>query len=109
MEGRIFIDNTEIGIVEFKIIDANMGVIAGNFFAAEDYGQFKSEIQLLTEKNGNANSRNFNFKIFVENIKLNPVGGICLIDSEEFGEMYLDAAGISQSELEKFHNSKNDN
>ncbi len=86
-----------------------MGVIAGDFVAAGGYGKFKSEIQLLTEKNGNANSRNFNFKIFVENIELNPVGGICVIDSEEFGEIFLDAAGISQSELEKFHNSKNDN
>ena len=101
MEGRIFIDNLEIGIVEFKIIDESMGAIAGDFVAAEDYGKFKSEIQKLTEKNGNANSQNFNFKIIVENTELNPVGGICLIDSEEFGEMYLDAAGISQSELEK--------
>lgn len=102
MEGQIFIDNSEIGIVEFIIIDESMGAIGGNFVAAEDYGKFKSEVQKLTEKNGNANSQNFNFRIVVENIELNPVGGICLIDSEEFSEMYLDVAGISQSELKKF-------
>jgi hypothetical protein len=101
MEGQIFIDNSEIGIVEFKIIDEIMGAIGGNFVAVKDYGKFKSEVQKLTEKNGNANSQNFNFRIVVGSIELNPVGGICLIDSEEFGEMYLDAAGISESELEK--------
>lgn len=101
MEGQIFIDNSEIGIVEFIIIDESMGAIGGDFVAAEDYGKFKSEVQKLTEKNGNANSQNFNFRIVVENIELNPVGGICLIDSEEFGEMYLDASGISESELKK--------
>ena len=101
MEGQIFIDNCEIGIAEFKIIDVSMGAIGGNFVAEKDYGKFKSEVQKLTDKNGNANSQNFNFRIVVGNIELNPVGGICLIDSEEFGEMYLDAAGISESELKK--------
>ena len=37
----------------------------------------------------------------MENIELNPFGGISLVDSEEFAEMYLDAAGINQNELEK--------
>ncbi len=101
MEGRIFIDKSEIGIVEFKIIDESMGAIGGDFVSTEKYRKFKSEVQKLTEKNGNANSQNFNFRIIVENTELNPIGGICLIDSEEFAEMYLDAAGISQSELEK--------
>ena len=101
MEGQIFIDNSKIGIVNFKIIDESMGAIGGDFVASEDYGKFKSEIQKLTEKNGNANSRNFNFRIVMENIELNPFGGISLVDSEEFAEMYLDAAGINQNELEK--------
>lgn len=101
MKGRIYIDDSEIGNVDFKIIDESMGAIGGDFVAAEDYGKFKREIQKLTEKNGNANSQNFNFRIVVENVEFNPVGGICLSDSEEFAEMYLDAAGISQSELEK--------
>lgn len=101
MEGQIFIDNYKIGIVEFKIIDESMGAIGGDFVASEDYGKFKNEIQKLTEKNGNANSRNFNFRIVVESIELNPIGGICLVDSEEFVEMYLDAAGISENDLEK--------
>ena len=45
MEGQIFIDNSKIGIVNFKIIDESMGAIGGDFVASEDYGKFKSEIQ----------------------------------------------------------------
>ncbi|MBA0884675.1 hypothetical protein [Flavobacterium undicola] len=104
MEGQIFIDNSAIGIVNFKIIDESMGAIGGEFVATENYSNFKNEIQKLTDKNGNANSQNFNFRIILKNIELNPIGGICLIDSEEFGEMYLDAAGINQIELEKVSN-----
>lgn len=63
MKGQIFIDNSEIGIVNFKIVDKSMGAIGGEFIAAENYNKFKSEIQKLTNKNGNANSKNFNFRI----------------------------------------------
>lgn len=101
MKGQIYIDNSEIGIVNFKIVDESMGAIGGEFVAAENYSKFKSEIQKLTNKNGNANSQNFNFRIVLKNIELNPIGGICLIDSKEFGEMYLDVAGLNQGELEK--------
>jgi len=101
MEGQIFIDNSAIGIVNFKIIDESMGAIGGEFVATVNYSKFKNEIQNLTDKNGSANSQNFNFRIVLQNIELNPTGGICLIDSEKFGEMYLDAAGISQNEIEK--------
>jgi hypothetical protein len=101
MKGQIFIDNSEIGIVDFKIIDESMGAIGGDFIATEDYSKFKSEIQKLTLKNGNANSENFKFRIFVDSIEFNPIGGICVIDSEEFAEMYLDVAGLNRNELEK--------
>jgi hypothetical protein len=101
MKGRIYIDDSEIGNVDFKIIDESMGAIGGDFVAAEDYGKFKREIQKLTEKNGNANSQNFNFRIVVENVELSPFGGICLVDSVEFAEMYLDVAGIVESDLKK--------
>ena len=101
MKGQIFIDNSEIGNVEFKIIDKSMGSIGGDFVASENYEKYKSDVQKFTKKNGNANSQNFNFRIVVENIELNPIGGICLVDSEEFSEMYVDAAGISESDLKK--------
>lgn len=101
MNGIVFIDNYEIGIVDFKIIDESMGAIGGNFVATENYSRFKKEIQKLTDKNGNANSENFKFRIFIENLEFNPIGGICLEDSEEFAEMYLDVAGLNQNELEK--------
>lgn len=101
MKGQIYIDNSEIGIVNFKIVDESMGAIGGEFVAAENYSKFKSEFQKLTNKNGSANSQNFNFRIVLKNIELNSIGGICLIDSKEFGEMYLDVAGLNQGELEK--------
>ena len=101
MKGHIFIDNLEIGIVDFKVIDESMGVIGGDFIATKNYGKFKGKIQKLTEEKGNANSQDFNFRILLENLELNPIGGICLLDSEEFSENYLDAAGLSENEMKK--------
>ena len=101
MNGIVCIDDYEIGIVDFKIIDESMGAIGGNFVSTENYSIFKKEIQKLTDKNGNANSENFKFRIFIENVEFNPIGGFCLQDSEEFAEMYLDVAGLNQNELEK--------
>lgn len=62
--------------MEFKIIDESLCAIARDFVVAKDYGKFKIEVQKLTQKNGNANSQNFNFRIVLENIELNPVGRI---------------------------------
>lgn len=101
MKGQIFIDNSEIGTVNFKIIDESMGAIGGDFVATENYREFKNEVQKLTDKNGNANLENFKFRVFVDNVEFNPIGGICLTDSKEFAEIYLDVAGLTQSELEK--------
>lgn len=101
MKGQIFIDNSEIGTVNFKIIDESMGAIGGDFVATENYREVKSEVQKLTDKNGNANSENFKFRVFIDNVEFNPVGGICLTDSKEFAKIYLDVAGLTQSELKK--------
>nr|WP_314895675.1 hypothetical protein [uncultured Flavobacterium sp.] len=101
MKGFVFIDNEEIGFVNFKKIDESMGVIGGDFFANENYIKFKKDIQKLTSKYGNSNSVNYNFKVLLNNIKLNPFGGISLVDSEEFNEMYLDAAGLDENIIEK--------
>ncbi|MBP6180334.1 hypothetical protein [Flavobacterium sp.] len=63
MKGFVFIDNEEIGFVNFKKIDETMAVIGGDFFANENYTKFKKDIQKLTTKYGNANSVNYNFKV----------------------------------------------
>lgn len=101
MKGQIFIDNSEIGTVNFKIIDESMGAIGGDFVATENYREFKNEVQKLTDKNGNANSENFKFRVFIDNVEFNQIGGICLTDSKKFAEIYLDVAGLTQSELKK--------
>ena len=72
-----------------------MGAIGGSFLAAEKYKFFKKLVQMQTEKNGNASSIDFNCKITINDEKLNPIGGICLIDSQKFNEIYLDAAGLN--------------
>jgi hypothetical protein len=101
MNGSVFIADCEIGIVDFKVIDESMGTIGGDFVAAENYSRFKKVVQNLTDKNGNANSENFKFRILIDNVEFNPICGICLTDSEEFAEMYLDVARLNQNELEK--------
>lgn len=101
MKGFVFIDNEEIGFANFKNIDESMGVIGGNFFANENYTKFKKDIQKLTNKYGNANSVNYNFKVLLNGIEFNPFGGISFVDSEEFNEMYLDVAGLDGNIIEK--------
>lgn len=101
MKGFVFIDNEEIGFVNFKKIDETMGVIGGDFFANENYTKFKKDIQKLTNKYGNANSVNYNFKVLLNDIELNPFGGISFVDSEEFNEMYLDVAGLNENTIKK--------
>jgi hypothetical protein len=101
MKGFVFIDNKKIEFVNFKNIDESMGVIGGDFFANENYTQFKKDIQKLTNKYGNANSVNYNFKVLLNSIELNPFGGISLVDSEEFNEMYIDATGLDENIIEK--------
>lgn len=74
-----------------------MGAMSGGFVATEDYGILKREIQKVTKKL--LKLRGFYFRRVVKNRELNLVGRIALIDSEKFGEMHLDAAGIIESEL----------
>jgi hypothetical protein len=60
------------------------------------YKKYKERFQFLCERNGNANSDDFNFAIVLEDdTVVRPEGGVCLTDSAEFEERYVDAAGIA--------------
>jgi len=96
MRGFLKIDDDELGEVDFKVIDEGMGAIGGELTIYPAYEKYKERFQLLCEPNGNANSDDFNFTIVLEDdTVVRPEGGVCLTDSAEFEERYVDAAGIA--------------
>jgi hypothetical protein len=76
MIAKVFIDKEEIGFCDFEIIDMSMGVIAGMFRPNEAYEKYDTQIKELTIKNYNANTSNYNFKIFTYNQEIIHEGGI---------------------------------
>jgi len=64
MIAQVFIDKDEIGFCDFEIIDISMCVIAGTFIPNEAYKKYDTQIRGMTVKNGNANTSNYNFKVF---------------------------------------------
>jgi hypothetical protein len=102
MRGLLKIGNDELGEVDFKVIDEGMGAIGGNLATYPAYENYKEQFQLLYERNGNANSDDFKFTIVLEdNSVIRPKGGVCLTDSAEFEERYVDAAGIDYEIIAK--------
>ena len=101
MECNVYIKNEIIGKVTFEIIDESMGGIGGKLEVNENYQKFKSTIQKQTEKEGNSNSENFEFRIFKKDIEIVAEGGISISDSAEFNEITIESAGINLSELSK--------
>ena len=92
IRGYVFIENEEIGFADFEIIDDSMGVIGGYFNASENYKKFKNIVLKLYSQKGSANNNDLNFSVILNNIKLNPKGGICLTDSGN-EKAYIDCSG----------------
>lgn len=102
MKAKIFISDVLIGETIFRITDESMGGIIGDLIPFEDYGKYKTKIQFLTEEKGIANMSDFNFRILIDNTReLNPVGGIGIIDSEEFEEILVESAGNNREIIER--------
>lgn len=102
MKCEIYIAEDLIGKVSFTITDLTMGGIMGNLISNDNYKKYQKEIQKHTSEKGISNSNDFNFRIITENkIELKPSGGIGIIDSEEFNELYVESAGIDLSLFEK--------
>ncbi len=102
MKANIYINNELIGFTNFRIADESMGGIIGDFVPNNNYGKYKTEIQLLTENKGIANISDFNFKIELDNNHiLNHEGGIGISDFEEFDEIIIESAGIEQEIVER--------
>jgi len=101
MKGYIYIDENLIGESNFRISDASMGGITGDLIPNEKYQKYRSQIQSITEKTGIANSSHFNFRILIDEIELNPEGGIGISDVLEFDEIIIESAGNSQELIKR--------
>ena len=77
MKAYLYIENEEIGEVNFSIIDKYMGGIGGDLKANNNYKKYQPTIQQCFEDKGICNVDNYNFRILLEdNTELKPEGGI---------------------------------
>lgn len=106
MLGQLFIENENIGEVDFTIIAEGMGVIGGKLLPNDNYLKYQPTIQDHFEKTGISNIYDFNFKIFLANAELKPEGGIGVTDSKEFNEIFVECGGLDQITLEKVRSYK---
>jgi hypothetical protein len=96
MLGSLYIDDLKIGEVYFKIIDEPMGAIGGELTANSTYEIYRSRIQNLWKTKGIANISDFNFKIIINGIAIEPEGGIGVTEMPGLKEIYVEAAGLSE-------------
>ncbi|MBN8686679.1 MAG: hypothetical protein J0M10_06665 [Chitinophagales bacterium] len=101
MIGQVYIDNEIIGEVDFRIIEETMGVIGGDLIPNSNYFKYQPTIQEHFEKNGISNIHDYNFRIILDEIELNPEGGIGITDSKEFNEIIVESGGLDQVTLDK--------
>jgi hypothetical protein len=94
MKGFIYIDEDIIGEADFGTIDVSMGAIGGELIPYNSYEKYRIRIQSLYQQKGIANSDDFNFKISLNDVILEPQGGIAITNSPEFNEIYVEAAGL---------------
>lgn len=100
MKAYLYIDNENIGEVNFTITDESMGGIGGNLIANDNYKKYQATIQQHFEKQGISNVDDFNFRLLLpDNTELQPEGGIGVTDSKELDEIYVESAGLNLEEL----------
>ncbi|KOY84323.1 hypothetical protein AD998_21480 [bacterium 336/3] len=106
MKGFLYVNNDNIGEVNFSIIDESMGSIGGNLIAKNNYKKYQTTIQQDFENQGISNLDNFNFRIILEDkFELKPNGGIGITDSVGFDEIYVESAGIDTETMNKIKNT----
>ena len=100
---NLFIDDSELGLVQFKIIDESMGVIGGQLIYNSTYLNFRNDIQKASGFKGVANSDDFEFSVWINNkIKLIPEGGIGVTDLDGFDEVYVEVGGLNEESINYF-------
>lgn len=100
MKAYLYIDNDQIGEVDFAITDESMGGIGGNLAPNDNYKKYQPTIRQHFEKQGISNSDNFNFRIILSDYtELQPEGGIGITDSKDFDKIYVESAGLDLNKL----------
>ncbi|KAB7732794.1 hypothetical protein F5984_02255 [Rudanella paleaurantiibacter] len=95
IRAQVFIDKDRIGEANLNVIDEYMGVLGGSMTASPEYKKYRMRVQAITISKGGANSEVFPFSIVIENgVVLQSIGGVTLIDSPQFGEFYVEIAGV---------------
>lgn len=104
MKAILFIDKTEIGNVEFEIIDEIMGVLSGTLIPNDNYKKFEPNILQQFEEKGVSNITDFKYQLILENgYELNPEGGIGVIHSREFiNEILVETAGNNIENIKNY-------
>lgn len=102
MKSNLYIDNDNIGEVNFSITDERMGGIGGTLIPNDNYKRYQPTIQRHYEKQGISNIDNFNFRIILEdNSELKPEGGIGVTDCPGFDEIYVESTGLDLSKFQQ--------
>ncbi|SEH99031.1 hypothetical protein SAMN02927937_02581 [Paenimyroides aquimaris] len=102
MTGYLYIENENIGEINFEIVDESMGAITGQLITNNNYLKFKDRIQQDCEEKGISNITDFNYKVlFSDNCKLKAEGGIGITDIKGFNEIYVEVAGIDSRMIDK--------
>ena len=100
---NLFIGDSDLGLVQFKIIDERMGVIGGQLIYNSTYSNFRNDIQKISEFKGVANSDDFDFSVWLNNkIKVVPEGGIGVTDLKEYDEVYIEVGGLNEETINYF-------
>lgn len=98
MKAYLYIDDLNVGEVNFTIIDESMGAIGGSLIPNDNYKNYQATIQEHSEKKGISNLDDFHYRILLEdNTELQPEGGIGVTVSVNFDEIYVEAAGLDLS------------
>lgn len=63
MKGSIYVDNDEIGVVDFEVADWSMGVIQGIMTPTKLYISYVKRMQSSYVKKWIANMEDFNFRV----------------------------------------------
>lgn len=103
MKCFVFIDAERIGEANLVVTDESMGAIGGILISNGAYLKFQAFIQDQCDQKGISNISDFNYRIaLLENIDLDPEGGIGITDIDGISEIYIESAGLNENQLMRF-------
>lgn len=107
MKGYLFLNQLELGEINFKVIDEGMGVIGGNLKPSQNYYEHQKNIQMSYDRKGIANSNDFDFSVRIDEFGvLTAEGGIGVTDMKGFNEIYIEVSGLNHEIIQQVLNSE---